>query len=187
MYMILLIPPSSHYIFDFCYVVFFLFLQSVGILRKQTTTTTMRRSEHFLQLILPTPILSGAVSERCGTDYLADMEKVGEVYKPIADKSKWTVPENNPFYYARMCHPGEKCVIGYYKNERFPPGRSESMKASAGKCVPCEGNGEYTDGSLKNPAKCSQCPIGQFTREKYAKSCTKCPKGKHITWCFGCI
>ena len=73
------------------------------------------------------------------------------------------------------------CDRALQKKLPNPPGRSETMKTAAGKCVPCEGRGQHADGSALNPAKCSLCPIGHFTREKYAKSCTKCPKGKRIT------
>ena len=188
MYMILPIAFRHHLIILLiCVICFFFFNNLCGNFSKNRQRPQPYVVVNiFYNLFYQCLFFSGKVSERCGEDYLADLEKFGHSWKPIADKTKWTVPEKNPGYYARKCYPGERCVIGYYKKIPYPPGRSETMKAAAGKCVPCEG-GQYTDGSLKNPAKCSLCPIGQFNNENYAKSCKKCPQGKHIPWSLGCI
>lgn len=118
----------------------------------------------------------GPPSTWCGESYQIDLAADG---KTKLDRSKWFIPELNPAYYARRCYAGEKCVVGYYKDQKFPERRSTDMKERAGRCVPCQ-DGKYSDGKVVNPPKCSVCPAGQFAHKKYAKSCEISPKGKQM-------
>ena len=117
MYMILPIAFRHHLIiFLICVICFFFFNNLCGNFSKNRQRPQPYVVVNiFYNLFYQCLFFSGKVSERCGEDYLADLEKFGHSWKPIADKTKWTVPEKHPDYYARKCHPGERCVIGHYK------------------------------------------------------------------------